>query len=126
LTNIRCYFTICGSPITEAIAAHALMHRDKILARLNSVAQANLAALAEFMKKHSSVLRWVRPIGGSLAFPWRQDGRDARPLCQAFARAGVLVAPGDCYGCPEHIRLGFALQAEGFREALGIASTVLA
>jgi aspartate/methionine/tyrosine aminotransferase len=35
--NARSYFAISGSPVTEAAAAHALLHRDAILARLENV-----------------------------------------------------------------------------------------
>jgi aspartate/methionine/tyrosine aminotransferase len=126
LINVRSYFTICGSPLTEAIATHALIHRGSILARLNEVALANLAALDEFMAHHCTLLQWVRPRGGTMAFPWRTDGGNTRPLCEALARAGVLVVPGDCYGIPDHFRLGFALETEGFSEALKAASAVLA
>ena len=33
--------------------------------------------------------------------------------------AGVLLAPGDCFGHPAHMRLGFAQQADGFDIAVG-------
>jgi aspartate/methionine/tyrosine aminotransferase len=38
----------------------------------------------------------------------------------------VLVVPGDCFGAPEHFRVGLAAQANGFQEALEIASGVFA
>ena len=34
------------------------------------------------------------------AFPWLRSAADARPLCIDAAAAGVLVAPGDCFGMP--------------------------
>ena len=48
-----------------------------------------------------------RPPAAPRAFPWLRDGRDARPLCEALAKAGVLVAPGDCFEMPAHFRIGF-------------------
>jgi aspartate/methionine/tyrosine aminotransferase len=35
-----------------------------------------------------------------------------------LAEAGVLIAPGDCFGHPSHLRIGFAHQAKGFDEAI--------
>jgi aspartate/methionine/tyrosine aminotransferase len=122
LINLRSYFTVSGSPITEAIAVHALRHRQAILARLQEVTGTNLALLDEFMQEQRSRFSWVRPLGGTVAFPWRLDGRDARPMCEAFARAGVLVAPGDCFEAAAHFRVGFGAQAEGFQQALDIAA----
>lgn len=126
LINLRSYFTVSGSPVTEAIAAHALRHRRDVLARLEGVARQNRAALEEFMREQAGVLGWVAPEGGTVAFPWSLDMRDTRPTCEALARAGVLVVPGDCFDVPANLRIGFGMQAEGFREALGVAASVLA
>jgi aspartate/methionine/tyrosine aminotransferase len=125
LVDLRSYFTISGSPLTEAIAAHALANREAILSRLHAVAAANLAALRAFMRAHDDMLDWVVPTGGTTAFPWLRDGSDARELCTRLASAGVLLAPGDCFDAPEHFRLGFGAQAEGFAEALEIVSDIL-
>jgi aspartate/methionine/tyrosine aminotransferase len=122
LINLRSYFTVSGSPITEAIAVHALAHRRVILSRLEEVTRTNLVRLDEFMNAHRSTLGWVRPCGGTVAFPWRLDGRDARPMCEALAREGVLVAPGDCFEAAAHFRVGFGAQASGFQQALEIAA----
>ena len=46
-------------------------------------------------------------------------------LCVALANAGVLFAPGYCFDAPEHFRLGFGAQAEGFAQALNIVSDTL-
>jgi aspartate/methionine/tyrosine aminotransferase len=124
LINLRSYFTVSSSPLTEAIAAHALAHAGTVLARLKDVAEANLALLKRFMERHRSTLGWIPPEGGTVTFPWLLDGRDSRPMCQALARAGVLVAPGDCFGLPEHFRIGLGAVASGFEEALEIASRV--
>jgi aspartate/methionine/tyrosine aminotransferase len=125
LIDARSYFTISGSPITEAICAHALSHNAAILARLNLVARRNIAALRAFMATHQSVFRWVPPRGGTLAFPWRVDGGNTRPMCEALARAGVLAVPGDCYDAPDHFRVGFAKLHQGFDQALDAATQVL-
>ena len=125
LINLRSYFTVSSSPLTEAIAAHALAHAGAVLARLREVAQVNVALLQQFMERQRSTLGWIPPAGGTVAFPWLLDGRDSRPICQALAREGVLVAPGDCFGLPEHFRIGVGAQATGFQEALEVASRVV-
>jgi aspartate/methionine/tyrosine aminotransferase len=123
--DLRSYFTICGSPITEMIAVHALAHRQTLLSRLEEVARMNLAMLDEFMSSRRSTLGWVRPSGGTVAFPWRLDGADTRPMCTALAGEGVLVAPGDCFEAGAHFRVGFGAQVSGFRQALDIASRIV-
>jgi aspartate/methionine/tyrosine aminotransferase len=126
LINLRSYFTVSGSAITERIAVHALANRRAILARLEEVCRTNLALLDEFMSAHRHRIGWVRPRGGTVAFPWRLDGADARPMCEALAREGVLVAPGDCFDARAHFRVGFGVQTTGFKDALQIAARVIA
>jgi aspartate/methionine/tyrosine aminotransferase len=121
----RSYFTISGSPVLEAIATHALRHRDAVLARSQRVTSSNLQALGVFMDDHRDVLSWVAPEGGTVAFPWFVDGRNSRPFCTELAENGVLTVPGDCFGAPAHVRVGFGAQADGFEQALAIAARVL-
>jgi len=121
----RSYFTISGSPVTEALAAHALRHRDTILARSLRVTAANRAVLVGFMEAHRDALAWVPPQGGTVAFPWFVDGRDSRTYCVQLAEKGVLVVPGDCFGAPAHLRVGFGAEPEGFADALDIMSREL-
>lgn len=125
LVDLRSYFTISGSPLTEAIGVHALIHRRQILGRLRAATSANLALLQTFMSAHAHDLGWVRPGGGTVAFPWRLDGADTRPLCNTLAQQGVLIVPGDCFDAPEHFRVGFGAQVRGFEEALDIFDRTL-
>jgi aspartate/methionine/tyrosine aminotransferase len=46
-------------------------------------------------------------------------------MCEALAREGVLVAPGDCFGASAHFRVGFGAQEIGFQQALDIAAGVV-
>ena len=126
LLDMRSYFTISGSPLTEAIGAHALANTTEIIARLTQVARGNLALLESFMHEQRGVLGWAAPGGGTTCFPWLLDGRDARPLCEALAKAGVLAAPGDCFEMPAHFRLGYGAMPSGYAEALEIFRGVLA
>jgi aspartate/methionine/tyrosine aminotransferase len=127
LMDLRSYFTISGSPLTEAIGAHAMAHADSILARLRETAGANLALLIRFMDANRTKMSWAAPpAGGTTCFPWLSDGRDARPLAHALAKAGVLVAPGDCFHMPAHLRIGFGAMRSGYAEALEIFGNVLA
>ena len=78
-----------------------------------------------FHERSRGHVGWVAPAGGTTVFPWLRDGSDARELCVALASAGVLFAPGYCFDAPEHFRLGFGAQSEGFAQALNIVSDVL-
>jgi aspartate/methionine/tyrosine aminotransferase len=126
IIDARSYFTISSSPVLETLAVHALRHHEILLARLRAVASENLAALSAHMERVADILAWVRPTGGTVAFPWFRDGRDSRPFCEALAAKSVLVAPGDCFAMPDHMRVGFAvLKSERFVEALAIFENTL-
>ena len=116
--DARGYFTISNSPIAEELALVALRHRDKILARTRSSATANLSLLDQFFAKWEGELGWVRPRGGMICFPWLKRGGNAREFCRAVAERGTLLAPGDCFGMPDHFRLGFGVTEKGFADGL--------
>jgi aspartate/methionine/tyrosine aminotransferase len=120
IIDARSYFTISGSPVLEALAAHALRERQAILARLDRVATANLGKLDAVFARAGGIVSWSRPYGGTTCFPWFTDGRDSRPFCEALAGDGVLVAPGDCFGHPAHMRIGFTQQEDRFDAAVQV------
>jgi aspartate/methionine/tyrosine aminotransferase len=126
LLDMRSYFTISGSPLTEAIGAHVLAHAGEVLARLQAVSGRNMPLLTKFMHEHREALGWTPPAGGTTCFPWLRDGRDSRPLCEALAKAGVLAAPGDCFEMPAHFRIGVGALTDGYQDALDIFRAVLA
>ena len=124
--NAREYFTISNSPISEYLAEIAVRNRETIFARARDVATANLQQLEHVLNEHSERVHWVRPQGGMIAFPWLVSGEESRSLCIAAAAEGVLVVPGDCFGFPDHLRIGFGVGQEWYPEAMQQLSDVLA
>jgi aspartate/methionine/tyrosine aminotransferase len=120
MIRARSYIAWSGSPVLEGLALHAMRGRSAILQLVNSVASANLKEVYSFMARVSGVLEWVPPQAGLVAFPWFRDGRDSRPFCEGMAERGVLLAPGDCFGMPNHMRIGFGSQVDGMASALAI------
>lgn len=119
------YFTVSGTALGEPLATLALRQREKIFARARQVSSANLGLLEKFMAEHSASFGWIRPQGGLTAFPWLHSGEDARALCIEAARAGVLLAPGDCFGMPSYFRVGFGAAGEKFPKALARLSELM-
>ena len=116
--NARNYFTITANVFGERLAVLALQHSAAIYARVREVARTNLQLLDKVFANYDGMLRWVRPEGGMIAFPWLASGGDTREFCRALARHGVLMVPGDCFGQPSHFRLGFAASGERFPRAI--------
>ena len=120
------YFTVSGSPVTEALAEIALASAEAILTRAGEITGANRAALGRFIAEHPGTLAWIEPAGGTTAFPWFTDGRDARPFAEELAKQGVLVVPGDCFGGRDHFRVGLGAQTADFAAALPVIARQLA
>lgn len=116
--NARNYFTITGNVFGEQLAVVALEHSEKIYARARCIAQENLQLLDRVFTEHDDLVRWVRPRGGMIAFPWLADGANTREFCRRLAKTGVLMVPGDCFGQPAHFRVGFAASGGRFPLAM--------
>jgi aspartate/methionine/tyrosine aminotransferase len=116
--NARSFFTVCGSAMAERLGALALRQREAIYARARKIAGENLERLAAFFADRRGLFHYTPPRGGMTAFPSMADGSDARPLCAHALRQGLMLAPGDCWGMPEHFRIGFAASGEQFAAAV--------
>jgi aspartate/methionine/tyrosine aminotransferase len=117
--NARANFSISNNTGGEILAEIAMRNRHIILGRTQETATRNLQHLENFMAEQRETFGWIRPQGGMTAFPWLRSGEDARPFCEAAAKQGILIVPGDCYDTPSHLRLGFAAATEGnFSKAL--------
>ena len=123
--HTRAYFTISNSSVSETLAETAVRNRERLFAQAKAVATTNLALLDRFFEQQKDLLAWVRPGGGFTAFPNLVSGEDVRPMCEAAAERGVLLAPGDCFGYPSHFRLGFGACDDGFPQALEMLNDIL-
>jgi aspartate/methionine/tyrosine aminotransferase len=119
----RMYCTISNGPLTESLAELAIRRRDLIYARAQTVSRKNLEMIEAGWPREDDTVRWIRPDGGFTVFPWFPDVVDTRPLCERLGARGLLVVPGDCFGMPEHIRVGFGTEREGFGEAFDALRT---
>jgi aspartate/methionine/tyrosine aminotransferase len=106
--NARNYFSICSSAISERLGTLALTHSDAIYSKARAASGRNLKRLDAFFAEHRGALNWHRPRGGMTAYPWMPGVSDTRRFCEELLKRGVMIAPGDCFGTPEHFRIGFA------------------
>ncbi len=107
--RLKDYTTICASAPAEVLALIALRARERVLARSLDLVTANLDLLDGFFDRQAAHFGWVRPRGGSIAFPELLASvpidRFAEDLLEA---EGVLLAPGSIFGHPgNHFRIGF-------------------
>jgi len=110
--RMKDYTTICSSAPSEVLALIALRARDRVLARSRAIVAANLPLVDEFVAAHADSFSWVRPRGGSTAFPRLVAGGPAGSSAEDFAArlveaTGVLLLPSTTFGFGDtHFRLG--------------------
>ena len=114
----RAYFSISNTTTGEILSEIAIRKRDVVLGKTQEFATRNLALLDRFMADSRDVLGWIPPRGGMTAFPWLVSEENDRSFCQAATEHGILLAPGDCFDAPSHLRLGFAAAGGNFSNAL--------
>ena len=104
------YTTICSSAPSEILALIALRARERVLARSREIVLSNVPLLDAFFERWTGTFSWVRPRGGSIAFP-RLLARSTtidRFAAELVEAEGVLLAPGSIFGMADgHFRIGF-------------------
>ena len=103
------YTTICAAAPSEILALIGLRARDAVLARSRGIVAANLPLLDGFFERWAGTFSWVRPKGGSIAFPRLDPAFEIERFAADLVEAeGVLLLPGTRFDHPgNHFRLGY-------------------
>jgi aspartate/methionine/tyrosine aminotransferase len=103
------YTTICSSAPSEILALIGLRSRDVVLGRSRRIVATNLAVLDAFFTRHRDRFTWVRPRGGSIAFPRLLGDTPIDEFAAELVEAeGVLLLPGSQFDHPgNNFRIGF-------------------
>jgi len=105
---LKDYTTICNSAPSEILALIGLRAGEELAERsLNSI-RTNLAHCAAFCARHSSLIQWLPPQAGSVAYP-RWLGEEAlEALCQrALDERGLMIVPSSIFAdSGTHFRVG--------------------
>ena len=111
IARLKDYTTICGSAPSEALGIIALRAREHVVKRSRGIIEGNLPLLDAFFSRNSERFLWVRPHGGSVAFPkLRTDAPGAiEHFCDELVeQEGILLLPGSRFDHPgNHFRIGF-------------------
>ena len=109
------------SKLAHAVAAHVLESPERFEAHWQGViadnrprVQGPLAAMVAAGQLDGTI-----PPYGCMCFPRVVGVSDTRALARALLRDfDVLVAPGEYFGLPGHIRIGFGAEASGIETGL--------
>ncbi len=118
LLSHRDYNLVSCGMIDEEIAAMALRHSDKLLARNRQIVRTNLEILDAWVSGESHV-HYVKPQAGTTALISYDLDVPSYELCEEmYRRNGVFVTPGDCFELPHCFRIGYASDTEVLRQGL--------
>ena len=121
----RDYDTISVGMIDDHLAALALEHRDKILARSHAITRGNLAILSDWVHAEP-LIDWVKPSSGTTALLKYDFPMPSRDFCVALLKeTGVMLTPGSALGMEGYLRIGYANNPEILREGLARLSGFL-
>jgi capreomycidine synthase len=117
--RLRDYLTLHLSPLVELIAQRAISGGDLLLEPRRAQALRNRDLVARWVSHQGERVDWVRPAGGVCAFPRLNGITNVVDFCRRLAQIErVLLVPGNCFGCPQHVRLGFGGAMETVEEGL--------
>lgn len=104
------YSTICSSPLTQVLAAHALheRRRDTILERTRGIIRANLPVITSWADAQEGRFSYTPPDAGAILWLKYSDDINSTRLAESIRATGdALIVPGDHFGMDRYMRLGF-------------------
>jgi aspartate/methionine/tyrosine aminotransferase len=112
------YTTICNSAPSEVLGMIALQNGQAILDRNMEIIQSNLKIAVDVFARYPHLLRWIKPAGGSIAFPEWLGKIHVEEFCrQMLEKSSVMLVPGAMFDHPgSHFRLG--LGRKTFKEGM--------
>lgn len=114
----------CGM-FDEAVAAVALAHSDKLLARNRAIVRENLAILDGWVRSEPR-LTYTKPMAGTTALVYYDYDLPSYEFCERmYKETGAFVTPGDCFEQPRSVRIGYASDTGVLRDGLAAFSAFL-
>ena len=125
LLSHRDYDLISCGMLDEALAAVALRHADKLLARNRGIVRENLAVLDRWVQSEPRI-SYVRPQSGTTALVYYDYDIDSYSFCiRMHGETGAFVTPGACFGEEKCMRIGYANDRETLENGLAAVSAFL-
>lgn len=113
-------YTVIGpAPMSDLLGREALRVREQILARTRGILNENYPVLNAWLKQFGKLFEWRDPEAGAICFARYRHTADAVDLVERIrVRHGILLVPGEHFGLPRHLRLGFGNRRTELEQAL--------
>jgi len=113
------YTVICPTVLSDRLACCALRAREKILARTRGILNENYPVLVQWLEQFGDRMDWRAPQCGAICFVRYRGTLEALDLAERVrAEESILLEPGEHFGWPRHLRMGYGNAPAEFRQAL--------
>ncbi len=117
--SMRDYISLSPGKLNDALALHALRHRDQIIGRTHGIVRENLATANAWFDEWGDLVGWTPPRGGLLALMnYRLDIPSSELADKLAGEHSVMLAPGSAFGFEHHLRIGIGQRPDLFRTGL--------
>lgn len=124
--GLRDRMTLHLSPLIELIAAKVVENIDAVTALPLKQAVQNLEIVTDWMRERPRLVESAAPGGGVTMFPRLAGYDDTYGLCAHLAEERkVLLVPGQAFGHPDRVRLGFGGSSDSLAAGLGVLGEIL-
>jgi aspartate/methionine/tyrosine aminotransferase len=113
-------YTVIGpSPAMDYLAVCALRARPRILERTRGILNHNYPVLERWLRRFGDFFEWLPPDAGAICTVRYRHGMSTLDLVERMrVRRDVLMVPGEHFGMPGHLRIGFGAEASYLAAAL--------
>ncbi|CAM5274468.1 capreomycidine synthase (plasmid) [Streptomyces viridifaciens] len=106
--GVRDYTTLALSPLVEWVAQRALEGAERLIGPRMLTAAANRRLVHGWLAARPGEVSLPAGGAGVVVFPHLTGVPDTMALCERLMREHrVLLVPGECFGVPGRVRLGF-------------------
>lgn len=117
--TVRDYTTLAMSPLVEFIAERVLEHVDSVMVPRLRLAATNREYLLDWLARHKHFASHPELGGGVVAFLRLLGIDDTERFCHRLMNDHhVLLVPGECFGMPGYVRLGFGGHSDQLNRGL--------
>jgi len=115
-----------GSVLIDRASVVAFEHLPELAERSRAILAPHLSLVESFMARQPA-LEWVKPSGGTVAFPRLRSGEPADGLAERLLQEfDTAVVPGRFFDAPAHFRLAFGIKRDALERGLDAISRALA
>ena len=116
------YTSISPTLLTDRLASIALepaRHR-KLIERTRRILREHYPVIGQWLESHKDQFTHIPPRAGAIAWVGLRGMKNSVDVAEAVrAKKGVLLVPGELFGMPGYLRIGFGGNAAELRQALG-------